>query len=121
MGLSDFAKKLLGKNGINLKYFLPTGEQYCPDCHAKMSHRAEGYFECDICYYSITDEEAENGEGCSTLESTYEDELYEFDKFEDYRKPIECINCDGPYPDCMSTCKLVSDDDDDDYNWYEDD
>ena len=58
MGLSNMAKRLLGKNGINMNHFLPTGEQYCPYCHTLTAHRSEGYYECDICNYSITDEEA---------------------------------------------------------------
>lgn len=119
MGLSDIAKKLLGKNGINMRYFLPTGFQYCPYCHTMTSHRAEGYYECDICNYSITDEEAENGEGYPTLESTYEDEIYTYDLLEDYRKPPECVACGGSYPQCRSTCNFISDDDD--YCDYDDD
>lgn len=113
MKLSDFAKKLINKNGsINNSYFLPTGEQYCPDCHTQMAHREDGYFECEICYYSITDEEAANGEGHPTLESTYEAEIYSYDELEDYRKPVECTCCDGPYPHCRSTCSMIHDNDD---------
>lgn len=119
--LSKFARKLLDKDGgINIKYFLPTGNQYCPYCHVMTAHRPEGYYECEICNYSITDEEAADGDGYHTLESTYEEEIYTYDIDEDYRKPVECINCDGPYPDCKSTCYLLSDDDDDDYCAYDD-
>ncbi|MDR1549076.1 MAG: hypothetical protein LBT06_10875 [Hungatella sp.] len=52
---------------------LPTGKEYCPDCHKPIIHKA-GYWECQICKYSITDEESEYGDGYPTLESTYEED-----------------------------------------------
>ena len=117
MGLSDLAKRLLGKTGINLEYFLPSGEQYCPYCHTKTAHRAAGYFECEICFYSITDEEAENCEGYPTLESTYEEEIYHYDSDTgELIVPWECKSCGGPYPDCASSCDMF---DDEDYCDYE--
>lgn len=106
MGLSNFAKKLLDKSGsMIMNYFLPTGEQYCPYCHIKISHRDEGYYECEICNYSITDEEADYGDGYPTLESTYEDDLYNNDLTDD-EKPSQCEICGGPYPHCRTTCGL---------------
>jgi len=52
---------------------LPTGKEYCPDCHKPIIHKA-GYWECQICKYSITDGESEYGDGYPTLESTYEED-----------------------------------------------
>lgn len=54
-----------------------TGVQWCPECHIEII-RKEGYFECPQCKYSITDEEAECGDGYPTLESTYEDDYEEY-------------------------------------------
>lgn len=118
MGLSKFAKKLLGSTGaLKMGYRLLTGEQYCPDCHIPLAHRPEGYYECEICNYSITDEEAEEGYGHPTLESTYEDELYNDPETAEYRKPEICKACGGPYPLCSSSCDMF---DDEDYNDYDD-
>lgn len=55
------------------EYWLPTGEEWCPDCHVLMEHK-DGYWECPDCGHSITDEESEYGEGYPTKESTYEDD-----------------------------------------------
>ena len=109
MGLFGIAKSLMGKNGINIDSFLPTGNQYCPDCHTVMAHR-DGYYECEICNYSITDDEAEDGYGHPTLESTYEDDIYNDSEFAEYRKPEECKACGGPYPHCTSTCEMYDED-----------
>lgn len=54
---------------LSMKDFLPTGEQWCPDCHVKCIHK-DGYFECPECNWSISDEEVEYGDGYPTLEST---------------------------------------------------
>ena len=117
MGFLDLAKLLLDKSGsVMMDKFIHTGIQYCPYCHTMTSRRAEGYYECDICNYSITDEEAENGEGYPTLESTYEDDIYNDAEFAEYRKPSECVACGGPYPQCCSTCEMF---DDEDYNDYD--
>ena len=62
---------------IDPAYFIPTGEEYCPDCKCLLEHK-EDYWECPKCGYSITDDESENGEGYPTLESTYEDDYNEY-------------------------------------------
>lgn len=54
-----------------------TGEEWCPDCHIKMTHK-DGYWECRDCKGSITDEESELGDGYSTEESTYENDYEEY-------------------------------------------
>ena len=80
--------------------WLPTGEEYCPDCHKLLTHR-DGYWECDICKYSITDDEAENGDGYPTLDSTYEDDYgtyYEDDSCTDDEDDDE-LECDSGYED----------------------
>lgn len=60
------------------------GEVWCPDCHEQCTRREEGsYWECDICKYSITDEDIEDGEGYFTLESTFESEDQYDDLLED--------------------------------------
>ena len=56
---------------FSMEYRLPTGDEWCPNCHIKMIHK-DGYFECPECLHSITDEESEYGEGFPTKESTYE-------------------------------------------------
>lgn len=74
-----FVKKL---SAIN---WLPTGEQYCPDCHCLMTH-TDDYWECDECRYTITDDEADNGDGYPTLDATYENDYgtyYDEDDEED--------------------------------------
>lgn len=57
---------------IFMAKYLKSGEEWCPDCHIKMTNRGE-YFECPECNFSITKEESENGEGHPTLESSYDD------------------------------------------------
>ena len=57
--------------------WLPTGEQWCPECHVKME-RKEDEFVCPECGTDITVEEAEEGWGYPTLESTYEDDYGEY-------------------------------------------
>lgn len=77
--------------------WLPTGEQYCPDCHVQLVHR-DGYWECEECKYSITDDEADNGDGYPTLDSTYEDDYgtyYEDDSCTDDDE----LECDSGYED----------------------
>ena len=59
--------------------WLHTGKQWCPDCHKELTHK-DGYWECDECLYSITDEECEYGDGYPTLESTYENDYEEYFK-----------------------------------------
>lgn len=54
-----------------------TGEEWCPYCHTKIEH-LEGYWECPICNYSITDDEVEYGDGYPSLEATYEDDYGEY-------------------------------------------
>lgn len=81
-----------------------TGKQYCPDCHKEIK-QLDGYFECPICFYSITNEEAEHGDGYQTLESTYIDD-YGSIYISDFDSSDNCENCDGPFPDCSSSCEL---------------
>ena len=60
--------------GQHIALYSVTGEQWCPYCHEKMEHK-DGYFECQKCYHSITDDEAEEGDGFADLQSTYEDDF----------------------------------------------
>lgn len=60
---------------LSMADFLYSGEEYCPECHRICEHRDEGYWECPICFYSITDEESEEGYGYPTLNSTYKDDF----------------------------------------------
>lgn len=83
---------------------LPTGNQFCPDCHKPITHKQD-YWECNICNYSITNEEVENGDGFPTLESTYENDYGNI--YSDKNDiPEGCDACGGPYPDCISSCKM---------------
>lgn len=44
--------------------YIYNGTEWCPYCKIKCKHhKAEQYFECPQCSYSITDEEAEEGRG----------------------------------------------------------
>lgn len=90
---------------------LYTGLEYCPECHCLMTHQI-GYWECDICKHSITDEESEFGEGYPTLESTYENDYGEYYgdiTYSDDDIPEGCEACGGPWPDCTTSCKLIDD------------
>lgn len=104
MGLFGF-----GKNN-NFKGMTFGASQYCPDCHVACEHKGD-YWECPICRYSITDEEVEFGDGCSTLESSYEQENYEtiYHDPSDDGIPEGCSACGGPYPDCCDSCPLFDD------------
>lgn len=79
--------------------------QFCPDCHKIINHK-NGYWECDICNYSITDEEVDDGEGFSTLEATYENDYGEIYGDVEDDIPDGCAACGGPYPECRSSCKM---------------
>lgn len=90
---------------------LTTGLEYCPECHCLTTHK-EGYWECDICLYSITDEESLYGSGYPTLESTYENDYEEYYGdygYSDDNIPDGCEACGGPWPDCKDSCKLFDD------------
>lgn len=115
-GIGEEVHLLNGKNGPMLikkedsSIWLQTGEEYCPDCHCLMQHK-DGYWECAICKYSITDEESAEGEGCPSLESTYArdyDDYFSRMNLSD-NKPACCEACGGPWPDCESSCKLFND------------
>lgn len=57
---------------VSMADFLPTGEQWCPDCHVKCEERDGGeWFECPECNWSITADEAEEFGGYPTLNSSY--------------------------------------------------
>ncbi|MFI3173949.1 MAG: hypothetical protein R3Y53_01955 [Bacillota bacterium] len=56
---------------LDVSIWLLTGEQYCPECHIKTTHK-DGYYECPECNWSITDEEAEDGEGYPTEEASHD-------------------------------------------------
>lgn len=82
---------------------------YCPKCGGKMKHigglldwecskcGAEGSLEYDEVnkedYIKLADEEYEN-----LYDSPNEDNM-----------PECCIACGGPYPDCMTSCKIFDD------------
>lgn len=83
---------------------IPTNIQFCPDCHKPIIHK-NSFWECDICNYTITDEEVENGDGFPTIESTYENDYGEIYNDELYI-PEGCEACGGPYPDCKASCKM---------------
>lgn len=67
--------------------YIYDGEQWCPDCHVQAVHHVEDqYFECPLCKWSITDDEAEAGDGYPTEQASYRDDFgwNEFDSsFED--------------------------------------
>ncbi len=85
---NDFGEEIhvFGDDELRVKkldpsIWLPTGQQWCPDCHIPAEHRGEGedgYWECPQCRWSITDQEAEDGDRYPTLESTYEDDYGEY-------------------------------------------
>lgn len=86
---------------LNAADYLFSGKEYCPDCHIQEEHR-EGYWECPVCFHSITDDESENGEGHPSIESTYDD----YSEYFSDRPSSACANCCGPYPDCATSCTL---------------
>lgn len=59
-------------------------EQYCPQCRTPLEKRS-GYFECPICYHSITDDEVDEFGGLPTLESTNEYEEYYPNTYDPYK------------------------------------
>lgn len=83
---------------------IPTGFQFCPDCHKPIVHK-KNFWECDICNYSIADEEIKNGEGFPTEESTYENDYGEIYN-DEMDIPEGCDACGGPYPDCKASCNM---------------
>lgn len=83
---------------------IPTGEQYCPDCHKPIIHKKD-FWECEICNYSITDDEVLDGDGFPTKESTYEND-YGAIYSDEPDIPETCDTCGGPYPDCKASCKM---------------
>ena len=83
---------------------IPTNTQFCPDCHESIIHK-NNFWECEICNYSITDEEVKNGEGFPTMESTYENDYGELYN-DDFDIPEGCEACGGPYPDCKTSCNM---------------
>lgn len=66
----------MGFEKVEMTNHIYTGHQYCPDCHveAKFIKTPDGnYFECPKCKWSITEEEAEDGDGYPTREASYEE------------------------------------------------
>ena len=64
---------------VRVKDYNPTdylyhGEQWCPNCKIQTINMG-GYFECPNCGWSITETEAEDGEGFSSLKATYEEDF----------------------------------------------
>ena len=59
---------------LSMADFLYSGEEYCPNCHRQCEHTDDG-FVCDVCGYSISDEDSEDGEGYPTLNATYADDF----------------------------------------------
>lgn len=80
---------------ISMANWLPTGEQYCPDCHCLMKHKSD-YWECGKCGYTITDDEADNGDGYPTLDATYEND------YGTYYEDDSCTNEDDDELECDS-------------------
>ena len=62
---------------INPMDYIYTGEQWCPNCHEKMVLKDDIY-ECPICYLEIFKDEADNGYGYPTFESSYEEDYGEY-------------------------------------------
>ncbi len=96
-------------DGIRIKKIsmfsrLPSGQQFCPNCHKPIVHK-NNYWECMICNYSITDNEVQNGYGYPTEESSYDNDYGNiYDEPEGI--PECCEECGGPYPDCIESCKI---------------
>lgn len=89
--LIDKTDDLIGDLPVNYPGWL-----ICPECGMTMpfygSGTKEDYFECDNCLTKIFAEEIADGEypdiGCA---------------------PLCCRECDGPYPDCRTTCRIFDD------------
>ena len=68
----------------------------CPKCNWPMAYYGNGlsddYFECIICGKKI-----------------FTDELSDDDYPETDEKPKCCEACGGPYPSCMTSCKVFDD------------
>ena len=90
----------------------PHRNQYCPECHI-LCVREGDVFKCPTCDYYICDSDIEDGDGYSTLASTYEDEEDNYPLPDDYEPeediPECCIACGGPYPQCTTSCKIFDD------------
>lgn len=85
--------------------------KYCPECNAELEYDPEQ--EAVICtccdrFFAEPDE------------VDYEIELYKIEKaneeflkkweLDEYDEPPEgCVACGGPYPDCITSCKLFDD------------
>ena len=96
--------------------FLPTGEEWCPNCHVKMAWREGDIWDCPICEREIDMFDVnELGESHPTLEASYADDfgddyISDIDKDEFDDMPSCCIGCGcDAYPDCMKSCKLFDD------------
>ena len=89
--LVDDEGKIIGDNP---EYY--PGWIKCPSCKQPMPYYGEGtsddYFECLIC-----------GRRKNTSELTDDDYT------DDDGMPACCKNCGGPYPDCMTSCKIFDD------------
>ncbi len=61
---------------LHMADYLPTGDQWCPECHVKCIHYAEDkYWQCPTCNWAMTEEEYEMFGGYPTEAASYENEF----------------------------------------------
>lgn len=103
------SEDIIKPGGDDLMWYLNHGYAICNKCGAVMRRREDPEGGCDIytcpaCGWEVDEfeyeyEEAEDAERIIT------------DEFVEDRDdpPRGCIECDGPYPDCKSSCKMFDD------------
>ena len=89
--LIDSNGKMIGENP---EYY--PGWLVCPKCGEPMPYYGLGtsadYLECEDCNLKI-----------------FADDLTDDDYPDSDDMPYCCNNCDGPYPDCKTSCKIFDD------------
>lgn len=72
----------------------------CSKCGSTMKPADEEVLVCTSCNHSVDIEDYE-------YENEYDD--YYSSINDDVNPPKYCLICGGPYPDCMTSCKLFDD------------
>lgn len=71
---------------------------YCYECGAKMEKADEEVLVCPACHHSVDIEDYDS-----------EEEIYSYSSYENDDMPECCVACGGPYPNCMTSCKIFDD------------
>lgn len=92
------SQKIIFPEGKELLDYLNRGYAICNDCGALMEFKEDplgscGTYVCPSC-------------GCEVDNMEYE---YESGDEDDDSPPACCSACGGPYPSCMTSCKIFDD------------